>query len=498
MASARSFSRTPATKAAQKQGRVESVPNARPLVSNGGGVVRSTQHAERPAPRAQSDYEAEHYGGDAKSGSDLERMRSGGGLATGRKAPRVAKRVNAASATLVDRGLASSGDVDANQGRLFSHAEMGNLTKSDAEMSEQTGVGYRRPAGQGYLTGVGQSPTQPHATVAAARAAGSSSGAAKIVKRRKDVTALAAERLGTSTPSSAALESRQGRETDRPTDWYNTHAGEAVNREALKSGMGSNPQGWNQMRRATALMSPQKAWDSGHGQDGNYKMDNVALAGEFVRHQHEQEAKHGTDFDPQKSSAEFKTTTPGLVNQSGPMRSTVARHLGQSTASEPSLASGAQKVRNFDLALAANHQSKWARRQAGQAYTSDTHDARAMGDKDYDWIGSPSSGGYEFAAMTGRRGAMRQSVQARRNGTTPRTSSEYQEDVWNSQRNRTDPSMPSPSTEGVGQDAKGNTVKVKGRQALTQRGKGGREDISPLAKAHPAVGRGLNANQFGS
>jgi hypothetical protein len=215
----------------------------------------------------------------------------------------------------------------------------------------------------------------------------------------------------------------------------------------------------------------------------------------MVRHHASEQERLGAAYDPQKAAQSFKPQTRGIRNQSGGVRESVARHLGQSTASEPSMATDAQKVRNFDTALAAGHSSQWARRQAAQAYTSDTHDARSMGDKNYDWVGSPSSGGYEFASMTGRRGAMRQSVRARQTGRTPRTSSEYQEDVWNGQRNRTDPSLPSPSTQGTGVGANGKPKQVTGRQALIQRGSSGKEEVSPLARAHPSVGN-LNAGQF--
>jgi hypothetical protein len=314
---------------------------------------------------------------------------------------------------------------------------MGSLTKSDAEMSAQTGIPYRRPAGRGFLTGSGQSTQQPYATYAAARAAGNEKGMAATSKRQGEVLRAAAERLGTSTPILSAMRSRAQRESDNPTHWYAEGAKDVIHHEAMKSGLGANPNGFNAMRRVVALTSPQKAWDSGHVMDGNYKADNADVAGHLVRHLNRDREAQGTAYDPQKSADAFRmkgVRTPLVEGQNKAVRRSVAEHLDSPTHEDPKLATEAQKVRNFDLALNAGSDSKWGRRQAAQPYTSDTHDARAMGDKDYAWIGSPSSGGYEFAAMTGRRGAMRQSVKARKDGKTPRTPSEYQEDIWNNQR----------------------------------------------------------------
>lgn len=464
--------------------------------------MRSPSQHTAPTPRSASDFESQHYGGDAQSGSSLERMRSASGLATGRAAPRVPKRVNAASATLVDRGLASSGDVDPNQGRLLSHHQMSTYTKSDTDMAAQTGVPARRAAGSGWLTGVGQTPTRPYATVAAARAAGNTKAAAALSKRRTETIGIASDRLGSSTPTRSALQHRATRETNAPTDWYAGRAGKAISNEAQKSGLGANPNGFNIMRRATALSSPQKPWDSGHGQDDNYKQDNLNVAGGMVRHLNAEQASQGDKYDPDKSAASFRMpgvghteATPNLVQgQSPSMRRTIARHYETPTHEEPALASDAQKVRNFDVALAADHTSVWARRQAAQAYTSDTHDSRAMGDKGgtYNtWVGRPSSGGYEFAAMTGRRAAMRQSSWARKTGNTPRTSSEYQENTWEAQRQRTNPSIPK---QRMDYDEHGQTI--KGRQALIQRGPRKSEVVSPLALPHQDSSGKLSSKQF--
>jgi hypothetical protein len=449
---------TPEIAEQQQQGRAESIKG--PLRSNnprGRKTIRArSQHPTQTTPRPQSDWEKEHYGGDPTSGSDLERMRAGGGLATGRPSPRIPKRVNVANAVLVERGLADPGDVDPNQGRLFGHAEMGKLTKTDKEMAEQTGVPYRRPAGQGWMTGVGRTKRAPYDTAAEARAAGDTKAEAAIHARKAEVGQQAKEKVRepdtgepSQTPVRTAMSNRARYESDRPTTWYAGEATQAVEREALKSGLGGHPQGFNIMRRATALLSPQKPWDMGHHQDDNYTQPNVEVAGHLVRFLRGEQARLGEEYDPDKAAKEFRMPgvghteeTPNLVQgQSLPMRKAVARHLDKPTHEEPKLATEVQKVRNFDPALAAGHRVRWARRQALQRYTSDTHDIRAAGITGLyqSFVGSNAPGGYEFAAMTGRRGAMRQSVRALKEGRDPRTSSEYQENVWVGKRGPNQP-----------------------------------------------------------
>ena len=473
----RRYSRTPEVAAQQRQGRLESVKG--PLRSNAGGIIAASQHPTQAPPRPQSEYEQQHYGGDPTSHSDLERMRAGGGTATGRPSPRIPKRPNVANVTLVHRGLADAGDIDPNQGRLFSHAQMGQLTKSDAEMSQETGVPYRRPAGQGWMTGLGQSPTQPHATIAEARAAGDEKRAAYLSKRRTEVGQVAREKMQSETPAKTALLNRQRYESDAPTNWYAGGAGEAIQHETMKSGLGRNPHGWNIMRRATALTSPQKPWDVGHGQDANYQLENVGVAGHLVRFLSGEQSRLGRKYKPEKAAAQFRMPgvghteeTPNLVQgQSGPVRRSVAQHLDVPTHEGPQLSTDVQKVRNFDVALAASHRSRWARRQAAQAYTSDTHDIRAAGVHGIyqSWVGAPaSSGGYEFAAMTGRRGAMRQSVRALKRGATPRTSSEYQENIWVGKR-------------GPNQPRVHKTAEGSGKQVLFEQSRTGEERPSKLA-----------------
>ena len=160
----------------------------------------------------------------------------------------------------------------------------------------------------------------------------------------------------------------------------------------------------------------------------------------------------------------------------------MARHLDKPTHIDPQLSTDVQKVRNFDPALAAGHPSRWARRQAHAPYTSDAHDVAAAGVKGIyqDFVGAPKgSGGYEVAAMTGRRGAMRQSVRAGKRpkqggepgeAADPRTSSEYQENIWTGRR---PPNAPTQHrVPGVG----------TGRQALIEPGPNKTERISPLGR----------------
>ena len=473
----RYISRKPEVAAAQRQGRVESVKG--PLRSNGGGVVAPTQHPTQRAPRVQSDYEQEHYGGSSTSHSDLERMRAGGGMATGRPSPRIPQRPNVANVVLAHRGLADAGDVDPNQGRLLSHAQMGGLTKSDTEMAEQTGVPHRRPAGQGWMTGVGETARHPYGTAAEARAAKDPKSEQALHARKAEVGGVAREKLQSGTPARTAVTNRARYESDAPTNWYAGGASEAIRHEAIKSGLGGTPGGANVMRRATALTSPQKPWDSGHGQDANYRMENVDVAGHLTRFLSGEKARQGKRYRPAEAAKRFRMPgvghteeTPNLVQgQSGPVRRSVAQHLDQPTHTDPKLATDVQKVRNFDVALAAGHESRWARRQAAQAYTSDTHDIRAAGVHGIyqSWVGAPkSSGGYEFAAMTGRRGAMRQSVGAMKRGAEPRTSSEYQENTWVGKRGPNQPKIH-------------KTPEGSGKQVLFQQDKTGAEKPSKLA-----------------
>ena len=240
-------------------------------------------------------------------------MRAGGGLATGRPSPRVPHRVNAAAATLVHHGLASPGDVDPNQGRLLSHAQMGHLTKTDDEMAQQTGVVARRPAGRGFLSGVGRTKASPYDTSAEARAAGDTKSAERIAKRKKEVISTAAKKTGSETPLKTIMENRARYESDAPTKWYAEGASDAVAHEALKSGVSHNT-----MRRAAALTSPQKPWDKGHIQDNNYSMPNVEVAGHLVRFLKGEQKRLGKGYRPSAAAERFRMPgDPGVAKAKG-------------------------------------------------------------------------------------------------------------------------------------------------------------------------------------
>jgi hypothetical protein len=179
-------------------------------------------------------------------------------------------------------------------------------------------------------------------------------------------------------------------------------------------------------------------WTSGAPEDDTYYKNNVAFARQMAHHVH----KQIEDFAQPKAGdvgrsfavpamTKGKERPPDPVTgkkemsqvQSLPIRTKMAATMmGGHEALGKHVESASQKVPTFDVALAAGHGSRWARRQAAQAYTVDTHMQRAQGitSKYQNWSGSATPGGYDIAALTGRRAG-------REVGRLP---AHFQENVW--------------------------------------------------------------------
>lgn len=377
-------------------------------------------------------------------------------MATGRVTPRRPRRPNRMDVIEAKNDLRSTGDIDVNQGSLFSDQEMDRLTLSDAEMSRRTGVpATPRSAGRGFLPGVGataRDEAEGIHSVAHARtfqrlaeaegdkkAAKKYAGRAAVISKRKvEVINQLGKEIGPTTrtpevtpgtPWASAIRNRleYHDRADTP-DWYDKGAPRAISQAAGRLG-----ESFGTVRRATAHGSPQMPWDSGHAQDQTYRMNNVQFAEQMGEHVHKELAKN-PDLTKEELGGSFAVPairggvphpTDTSQIQSLPQRiKTAESYMGVDTSQN--IESNSQKVKNFDVALGAQQaDSRWARRQALNAYTADTWDERTAGiSSKYDFTGSTSRGGYESVAMTGRRGAMK----------ADRLPSHFQELVWNARR----------------------------------------------------------------
>lgn len=369
------------------------------------------------------------------------------GLATGRVTPYAPHRPNRMEAIEVHEGLRDPGAAGPNQGNLFSPSEVDRLTVSDDEMARRTGVpSTPSSAGKGFLSRVGVTPSQPHGSVAEARQAGDMKAVKSITKRKMEVISRhgqeigpTARRPGPPVPGQSMAESVRRRGDyltpgAKDPEWYSKHAPAAIEHAAQQTGT-TTPQ----MRRATAYGSPQMPWTSGHPQDDTYRMNNIDFARSMAEHVEKHRGNVGAQFTPENMGQTYRAPAvwagkPIVSPESGEQMTTKVQTEGNriKTASafmgdDPSkhIKSDSQKVRNFDVALGRGSSSRWARRQAANAYTSDTWDERTMGIKShYDWTGATSAGGYDMAATTGRRAAMKA-------GKTP---SRFQEHIWTARR----------------------------------------------------------------
>lgn len=426
-------------------------------------------------------------------------------MATERVTPRRPIRPNRMASIEAKNDLRSTGDIDVNQGVLFPEHEMDRLTHSDEEMSRRTGVPTTpESAGKGFLSGVGatgKDRAEGIHSVAHARtfqrlaeAEGDKKSAAKfgkrataIGKRKVEVINQLNEEIGPTsrtpdvqkgTPWKSAISNRlQYHDRVQKADWYDKGAPKAISEAAgrLPADRLNPEHPFGTVRRATAHGSPQMPWDSGHAQEGTYRMNNVQFAEQMGQHVSKELAKNpdatkeelGGSFSVPAIRGGVAHPTETSQIQSLPQRvKTAESYMGVDPSRQ--IESNSQKVKNFDVALGAQQaDSRWARRQALNAYTADTWDERTAGvSSHYDFTGSTSKGGYEAIAMTGRRAGMKA-------GEMP---SHFQEKVWNARRGE---ELAYPNQSMV------KPTRAQGRYAG--------EKVTPQGRAN----RNLNGGQFG-
>lgn len=367
-------------------------------------------------------------------------------MATGRETPYAPHRPNRMESIEANAGLRDLGGAGPNHGVLFSPKEMKRVTVSDEDMSKRTGLpATPKSAGRGFLPRVGASPTQPYGSVAEAKAAGNPKAAAKVSQRKQEVLARHGREIGPTartpgpvqpgTPMASSLQARSTYfDSSQNPRWYEEHAPAAIHHAAAETGTHTP-----EMRRATAYGSPQMPWTSGHPEDDTYRMNNVDLSRDMATHV--QRSQRGrAAFTPENVGKSFSAPAvwkgkPIISPESGEQMTSKVQTEGNRIKAasafmgdDPSkqIQSASQKVPNFDVALGAGSTSRWARRQAHNAYTSDAWDERTQGiTSHYAWTGSTTPGGYDMSAMTGRRSAMK-------SGVTP---SQSQETVWLARRN---------------------------------------------------------------
>lgn len=380
------------------------------------------------------------------------------GLATGRPSPAPAMRPRAITSVLAGEGMLPS-HGGPGQGMLFTPE-----TRSVGETLAAHGVPERRSSsGEGFLPRLGSvagaaGPAERDAVAQekarAIRVAGAITAHSAPGQGADPTT------FGTPTPMRRQMENR-ARHIDPNTtgNWYD-HEAEEVETLASKHGVPHS-----NMRRAVASLSPQKPWVYGSLQDDNLHYPNLEAADAVARtviSGRKDAASRGEDFDAGKYAAEHTTVpsmgTPGLevkpqtmgnmakagaafgegYDPSARMVNPAEGKVGKSGKPlKSSLAPVGEKVPNFDLALAAGHDSPTVRREAAQAYTSDTWDVRSAGIPHYSFIGgggmmggkpegwpkgadSNPRGQYDVVAMTGRRAGLKA-------GMAP---SEMQQHVW--------------------------------------------------------------------
>lgn len=462
------------------------------------------------------------------------------GIVTGRPSPRQPVRNNAMHDVLsgaADNRWAGAPLTDgagAGQGALTFTAEP---RPSTSDVLRQHGVPERRASsGEGFLSSLPSVAGVEDPAVRSANAARKIAGiryASKIIgpivpgANERAVTVghggtATMPRAGTATPFATAMANRQMVDRQYDDNWYATEAAQVGD----ISGRTGVP--FAQMRRATALLSPQKPWDTGHPQDGNLSYPNLVAAEEVAYEMDaskQRAVERQTVWDP--NTAGGNARVPGVVQQQRPDRAPDRRMVGRHSIEEfdvpgetksgvtntvsigfhpvtgetyilpqardnmekagravvgidpphARMNTPAQKVGNFDLALndTPEFQSMTVRREAAQAYTSDTHDVRSAGVSDYAHVagggpvkkkarevGAPEKSGgvaeiaaaYDVMAMTGRRSAMR-------SGVSP---NHAQQSVWRSVR------PPNPAKQ----------------QMFRTNVHTGEEKISPAAKIQPS------------
>lgn len=430
------------------------------LNQQGRRVLRD-KRPEQSRMERQTPYEKEHYGGDPSHSADVEQLRTGAGLATGRVGPNVPHppRLEKGGGLkksiphmLVEEGMASSGDVNPNQGRLFSHEEMGRVTQSEKETSQRTLVPPTpRSSGKGFLPGVGRTATDPYDTVAEARKAGDVKAAARIAQKKKGVisqqsreigpTPLHPEEPNRSTPIRSTMDLlKRYHSPSREPRWYSGEAAGDVEHGAKVTGT-SVPL----FRRTVALGSAQMPWTSGHPQDATFYKNNVGFARQITEHIQKLSSRQfppgqvaksfrvparsqGKEVPPDPKTGKQKTSQV----QSLPIRTKIAaQHQAPEQTLGEQIVSASQKVPSFDVALAAGHGERGPQRRASQSVVLDTHMKKAAGIKKIyqNWIGSSTPGGYDVNAMALRRSG-------REVGKLP---APWQEHVWVGVRPETPP-----------------------------------------------------------
>lgn len=388
------------------------------------------------------------------------------GLATGRPSPAMPSRVRPVTALMRARpDLVTETDTAGHgHGQLFHPAP---FVQPTADVLRAGGVPQRRPSsGEGFLPRLGSvaGETDPARRSAIAADKMETLGQAGKITRPVTVrdpakpahldTNVDIGEPGTSTPMRTQMQNRANFvDPNVEGDWYHVESNQ-VNDAATRAGV---PHGT--MRRAVAYTSPKTPWDTGHPQDANVKYPNLNAAEAIVTHVasgRKRAANEGRGFDPVSSALDTRIPTVSGEGERMPAFSRAMRTVGESMVAGTSSADPivtrieakgnktmtGEKVPNFDLALARGSDSRTARREATQAYTSDVWDTRTAGVNDYSHIAgggltppggtqrrtggdkgvvaSRPRGQYDVIATTGRRAGMQA-------GMLP---SEMQQHVW--------------------------------------------------------------------
>ena len=348
------------------------------------------------------------------------------GLKSGRLSPRIPIRLPARDQIHLARGLSSYGDVHMAQGMLF-HPDDPSVQpmRTDAEAAEAEGVPRLRPSSApGFMSGLTGSPT------------------GRVTAHEQKINAIKAF-VGNSTLSDntirGAVQSVESHiHNGTRGEWYDGKAADAIVSvtNSVNQGLDRlNHINAHQMRRATAHFSAQRPWDSGHAQDGTYKVENVTNLSGLPKH-----LEQGGEAENYRIQATHKGF-PVAGETKMPQTKDAMRKAGNalSTDGSPEATSAphdspADKVATFDSALGMGLvRTNAARRHLSDAMTIDTHQAAAAGQANYDVV-SNVVGGYDITAMVNRRAFLREGVRSIKRGEKPMLPIEGQSHTWDDVR----------------------------------------------------------------